>query len=236
MLEQHRRSALEQFSRLLGVSFVDINLLHQAFIHSSYVNERKNCLYQDNERLEFLGDAVLDVVISEQVFRRFPDMPEGELTKARANLVCEQSLACKATQLQLGQYLLLGKGEQGSGGRERASILADAFEALLGAIYLDAGFLVVADLISKQFANEFSQIAAGQYNHDFKTLLQEVVQRNGEGTIRYEVLSAQGPDHNKSFEVVVLVSNQQLGFGVGKSKKEAEQIAAKQALNKLTDR
>ncbi|KYZ77334.1 ribonuclease III [Anaerosporomusa subterranea] len=234
MVDKRRMASLIKLGSRLEVKFSKLELLHQALIHTSYMNESKKCRYGDNERLEFLGDAVLDVVISEYLFRQFPSMPEGELTKARATIVCEQTLAQQAAQVGLGEHLMLGRGEQTSGGRERSSILADAFEAVIGAVYIDGGFSAVTEFIHRQFACQLEEIGAGQYNHDFKTLLQETVQRHTDGKVHYEVTAAQGPDHNKSFEVVVLVNGNPMGRGAGKTKKEAEQHAAKQALGKLS--
>ena len=233
MLDKRRITALTRLSERLGVAFAKLELLHQALIHTSYVNESKKCHYGDNERLEFLGDAVLDVVISEYLFRNFPQMPEGELTKARATVVCEPTLAQQATEVGLGEHLMLGRGEQTSGGRERVSILADAFEAVIGAVYIDSGFLAATDFVLSQFGDQLLQVGAGQYNHDFKTILQETVQRNSEGKVYYEVVAQQGPDHDKLFEVAVYVNGGLTGRGTGKTKKEAEQCAAKQALERL---
>jgi ribonuclease-3 len=234
MLDKRRMTSLIKLSERLGVVFSNLELLHQALIHTSYVNESKKCQYRDNERLEFLGDAVLDVVISEYLFRQFPNMPEGELTKARATVVCEQTLAPQAAQVGLGEHLMLGRGEETSGGRERSSILADAFEAVIGAIYIDGGFSAAAKFIHRQFSCHLQEISNGHYNHDFKTLLQETVQRHTDGKVHYEVTAAQGPDHNKFFEVAVLVNGSTMGLGAGKTKKEAEQHAARQALETLS--
>lgn len=233
MLDKRRITALAMLCSKCEIEFSNLELLHQALIHTSYVNESKKCPYGDNERLEFLGDAVLDVVISEYLFRNFPHLPEGELTKARANLVCEQTLALQASKLGLGEHLMLGRGEETSGGRERSSILADVFEAIIGAVYIDGGFAAAANFIHKQFAVQLREINSGQYNHDYKTLLQETVQRNADSKIQYEVIAAQGPDHDKFFEVAVLINGNSRGIGTGKTKKEAEQHAAKQALEKM---
>lgn len=233
MLTKHRLHALERFSATLGVQFTNINLLHQALTHTSYANECKNASILHNERLEFLGDAVLDVVVSEYLFRNFSNLPEGELTKARAVVVCEPTLARCAAELGIGEYLFLGKGEAGSGGRERTSILADAFEAIIGAIYLDNGFENTATFVLQQLQTDLSLVARGQYVKDYKTLLQEVVQKSTDSKIIYEIIDETGPDHHKVFKVAVHVNGKQLGSGQGKSKKEAEQHAAKQALIEL---
>lgn len=233
MLDKRRVLALTELSKKLGITFTNINLLHQALIHTSYANEYKNSPFGDNERLEFLGDAILDMIISEYLFRRFPQLPEGELTKARAASVCEQTLAHQAIQMGLGEHLLLGKGEISSGGRERVSILADSFEAVIGAVYLDAGFDAVTAYVLRHCKESLAQIETGHYNHDYKTILQEKVQKSTEGKVQYEVISERGPDHDKFFEVAVLVNGKRLGAGSGKTKKEAEQNAAKQALNQF---
>lgn len=227
--------SLGELCRKLGVAFKDQGLLQQALIHTSYANERKGDTSQHNERLEFLGDAVLDLVISEYLFRRFGDLPEGELTKARAAVVCEPALARRSKAIGLGEHLLLGRGEAASGGRERISILADAFEAIIGAVYLDSGLIAAADFVLAQLADELDHIAEGNYPQDYKTLLQEVVQRTGDSKLTYEVIDERGPDHSKVFVVAVFVAGSKLGEGCGKSKKEAEQKAACQALATLDD-
>ncbi len=227
--------SLGKLCRKLGVAFTDRGLLQQALIHTSYANERKGDCTQHNERLEFLGDAVLDLVISDYLYRRFGDLPEGELTKARAAIVCEPTLAARAQAIGLGEHLLLGKGEAASGGRERISILADAFEAVIGAVYLDSGLAAAADLVLDQLAGELANIDKGNFPQDYKTLLQEVVQRTGNSKLTYEVIDERGPDHSKVFVVAVYVGNSKLGEGCGKSKKEAEQKAAGQALATLGD-
>lgn len=232
-LDRQRLSALVALCEHLGVKITNLELLHQALIHTSFANETKGAGVIHNERLEFLGDAVLDLVISEYLFRQFPNLPEGELTKARAAIVCEATIASRAAALNIGQYLLLGKGELVSGGRERISILADSFEAIIGAIYLDGGFSAASAFVLNQLHNHLALVESGDYVKDYKTLLQEVVQRNNDSRIIYEIIAERGPDHDKVFEIAVLVNSKQLGIGVGKSKKEAEQQAAKQALTKL---
>lgn len=233
VLNKHRIDALQKLSTKLNVQFTNIDLLHKALTHTSYANECKNPNIIHNERLEFLGDAVLDVVISGYLFRQFPNLPEGELTKARAVVVCEPTLARAAGKLGIGEYLFLGKGEASSGGRDRASILADCFEAIIGAIYLDNGFDKTADFVLTQLQADLLLVERGEYVKDFKTLLQEVVQKNTDNKIIYEIVDESGPDHHKIFTVAVLVNGQKLGTGLGKSKKEAEQHAANQALIEL---
>jgi ribonuclease-3 len=233
ILTKKRTDALGKLSEKLGVKFTDVSVLHQALTHTSYANECKKTTILHNERLEFLGDAVLDLVVSEYLFCQFPNLPEGDLTKSRAVIVCEPTLARCASEIGIGEYLYLGKGEASSGGRERVSILADAFEAIIGAIYLDSGFANATNFILTQLRNDLSLMERGEYVKDYKTLLQEVVQKKNDSKIIYEILSENGPDHNKSFEVAVLINADKLGSGLGKSKKEAEQYAAKQALIKM---
>jgi len=233
MLDSRRINELQRLCNSLGIRFNNLVLLHQALCHTSYVNEAKIPGLQHNERLEFLGDAVLDLIVSDYLYKSLPNLPEGELTKARAVVVCEASLSQCAARLQLGDYLLLGKGESLSGGRTRASILADAFEAMLGAIYLDNGLAVATDFVLTQLNDQLTLVQQGHYVRDYKTMLQEVIQKDISNTLHYKVISEQGPDHNKVFEVAVWVNDKMLGQGVGKSKKEAEQHAAHQALIQL---
>lgn len=233
MLDDHRRAELTRLVRFLGVEVKELHLLHQALTHTSYANEARHSGSIHNERLEFLGDAVLDLIISENLFKRFPQLSEGELTKARANLVCEHTLAKKAAEADLGRYLLLGKGEALSGGRERVSILADTLESVIAAVYLDQGFAVTTDMVLRLLAKELALVQTGEYVKDFKTWLQEVAQRTPDNKISYEVVSQTGPDHDKVFKISVHLNDQELGIGVGKSKKEAEQQAAKIALMTL---
>lgn len=233
ILNKHRLDALRKLSTKLCVQFTNMNLLHQALTHTSYANECKYSTIMHNERLEFLGDAVLDLVVSEYLFRQLANLPEGELTKARAVVVCEPTLARCSAELGIGEYLFLGKGEASSGGRERTSILADAFEAIIGAIYLDSGFETATGFVLTQLKTDLLVVERGEYVKDFKTLLQEVAQKNTDSKISYEIIEESGPDHHKMFKVAVLVNATQLGIGLGKSKKEAEQLAANQALIKL---
>lgn len=201
-------------------------LLHRALSHSSYVNERQNA-HQSNERLEFLGDSVLGFITAEYYYSQFKAYPEGDLTKLRAAMVCEKSLCVFARELDLGTYLLLGKGELCTGGRERPSILADAFEALIAAIYLDGGMEE-----AKKFVLRFVRKAAGTPGafHDYKTKLQEIIQKNPEESVEYVHVGESGPDHDKRFTVEVHLNSNVIGRGVGKSKKLAEQEAAREAL------
>lgn len=232
-MQQRRAQQIHELTERMEVACFDLELLHQALVHTSFANEDKDRKIQHNQRLEFLGDAVLDLVIGEYLFCQFPNLPEGELTKARARIVCEPTLAACANRLELGKYLLLGKGEASTGGRQRISILADAFEAVIGALYLACGYQTASQFILRQLSEELATIKQGEYINDHKTLLQEFVQRQGDQRVVYEVLEETGPDHNKTFTVAVLVNRLLLGTGQGKSKKEAEQSAAKQALIKV---
>ncbi len=216
--------ALEQ---ALGYVFKDPTLLRTALTHSSYANEQKKEV-KYNERLEFLGDSVLSVIVSEYLFTHLVDCPEGELTRIRAALVCEKSLCSFARQINLGEYLLLGKGEKNNHGQERPSILADAFEAVLAAMYLDGGFAPAKKHVLRFVGPELEQ-HKDAFN-DYKTVLQEIIQRNPEEQLSYAVVSEEGPDHDKRFQVEVRLNSNVLGVGVGRSKKSAEQQAAKQAL------
>ena len=186
-----------------------------------------------NERLEFLGDAVLELATSTYLFLHFPELPEGDMTKARASVVCEAALYRRAAEVNLGNYLLLGHGEKLTGGDKRPSILADAFEAVIGAIYLDQGWLKASEYVINQLREELIEVEHGEAIKDYKTMLQEVIQRNQGQHIVYELLSATGPDHAKVFNVVVRINGIARGVGKGRSKKMAEQHAAKAALENM---
>ena len=221
---------MEQLERTIGYTFHNKKLLRQALTHSSYANEKKLGKLGCNERLEFLGDAVLELVSSDVLYARFPKIPEGELTKKRASLVCEPSLAYCARQFDLPQYLLLGRGEDMTGGRMRDSIVSDATEALLGAIYLDGGFEKARDFVLRFILNDMEH---KQLFYDSKTILQEIVQEKGKQTLEYILTGESGPDHNKQFSVEVRVNGNVLGNGSGHTKKAAEQAAAYQAIRRL---
>ncbi|MCC3357503.1 ribonuclease III [Bacillus sp. REN16] len=220
------------FQERLGFQFQDESLLIQAFTHSSYVNEHRKKPHEDNERLEFLGDAVLELTISQFLFKKFPIMSEGELTKMRAAIVCEPSLVTFANDLKFGELVLLGKGEEMTGGRERPALLADVFEAFIGALYLDKGLEVVNQFLDQTV---IPKINAGAFSHvmDYKSQLQELVQRDGTGIIEYKVLHEKGPAHSREFVSRVSLNGEELGTGTGRSKKEAEQHAAEIALKNL---
>lgn len=218
----------EKFEKIIGYEFRNKQLISNALTHSSYANERK-ISSGSNERLEFLGDSVLSIVVSEYLYTNLKDVAEGELTKLRASLVCEKSLHIFAKQIQLGDFLMLGKGEINSGGRERPSILADAFEAVIAAIYLDGGIEPARKHILRFMPKDLEHSVKFAFK-DFKTVLQEVVQKNPEEKVEYVLIGEEGPDHDKRFVVEVMLNSQVIGKGKGRSKKEAEQIAAKEAL------
>lgn len=218
----------ESFEKIIGYTFGNKQLITQALTHSSYANERK-LQNGSNERLEFLGDSVLSIVVSEYLYKHLTGVAEGELTKLRASLVCEKSLHIFAKQISLGDYLLLGKGEENTGGRERPSILADAFEAVIAAIYLDGGMDAARKHILRFIPDDLENGGKRAFS-DFKTVLQEVVQKNPEEKVEYVLIGEEGPDHNKRFVVEVMLNSQVIGKGKGRSKKEAEQLAAKEAL------
>jgi len=224
---------LEPLFSKLGIVPRNIDYYWQALTHSSYANERGLNSGAHNERLEFLGDAVLELAISESLFLTFPQLPEGKLTRYRAGLVCEESLAKLARELDLGTLIRLGKGEDSGGGRLRPSLLADALEALLGAVYLDLGFEEVRALTGRLFLPLFQSLASGCLHRDHKTLLQEYTQARLASTPEYLIVSEQGPDHAKIFIAQVLINGKVAGQGSGRTKKEAEQEAAREAGEQL---
>ncbi len=218
---------LEQLEEAIGYHFRERKLLEQAMRHSSYANERHMDKLDNNERLEFLGDAVLELITSEFLYTTYPKMPEGEATRTRASIVCEQTLALCAKELGLGNWLLLGKGEELTGGRDRASITSDAMEALLGAIYLDGGFASAKEFVHRFILND---IEHKKLFFDSKTILQERIQSATDEVLHYEVVKEEGPDHNKRFTVNACLGKQIIGTGSGRTKKAAEQEAAYYAL------
>lgn len=224
---------LQQLEEIMGYTFKDKGNAVLALTHSSYANENKNARFESNERLEFLGDAVLNVSISENLFMNYPELAEGDMTKVRANIVCETSLVRCSEKLGIGKYLLLGKGEELTGGRKRISILSDAFEALIGAIYIDSGLDSAKKFIYTHMAQIIDDAVKGTLFLDYKTQLQEFVQRDSDCRITYEIIHEKGPDHNKCFVSQVKINNMVMGVGEGKSKKEAEQNAAMTALEKV---
>ncbi|SFG10761.1 RNAse III [Lachnospiraceae bacterium C7] len=220
---------LKEFQEKIGYTFKSEGLLRQALTHSSYANEKKMKKLSDNERLEFLGDAVLEIVSSEYLYLKHTDVPEGKLTRLRASMVCEPTLALCTEDIDLGKYLYLGNGEDKTGGRKRKSILSDALEAVIGAIYLDGGFAS-----AKEFINKFilSDIEHKQLFYDSKTILQEVVQGEHK-CLEYKLIKEEGPDHDKNFTIEALIDGEVITVGNGHTKKAAEQQAAYQALIKL---
>ena len=218
---------MNNLEKSIDYTFKDKRLLKCALTHTSFANESKT---PSNERLEFLGDSVLSFFVSDHIFKYYKDMPEGELTRLRSSLVCEAALCVFAREIGLGDNLLLGKGEEKSGGRNRDSILADAFEALLAAIFLDGGAENAKKFVYKFVLRELENKDINHSNKDYKTLLQEIIQRNPEEVISYILTGESGPDHDKTFEVEVHLNSNVIGKGSGKSKKAAEEAAAKQAL------
>ena len=220
---------MEELERIIKYTFKNKELLKHALSHSSYANEMRND-YESYERLEFLGDSVLSVIVSEYIFKHFRKLPEGDLTKLRASLVCEKSLAAFARELELGRFILLGKGEKQNGGSDRPSILADVFEAVLAAIYLDGGMEAARAHVMRFVKPELSHHTVEEAFHDYKTQLQEIIQRNPEEELIYKLVGESGPDHDKKFTVDVCLNSNVIGTGTAHSKKQAEQYAAKQAL------
>ena len=220
----------KEFQQKIGYQFNDEKLLTQALTHSSYANEKHMKKLSDNERLEFLGDAVLEIISSDFLYKNYTDQPEGELTKLRASLVCEPTLAICAKEIGLGDYLRLGRGEDLTGGRGRKSILSDALEAVIGAIYVDGGFANAKEFIDRFILDD---IENKQLFYDSKTTLQEIVQGSYDEDVRYEIVKEEGPDHNKNFYVHALLGERILGEGCGHTKKAAEQQAAYCAIKKL---
>ena len=224
---------MEALEQKLNYTFRRPELLSEALNHSSYANEHRAAHLNSNERLEFLGDSVLGFVTAAFLFRQHPDLPEGDLTRIRAALVCEQSLYEVAQKLELGRYLKLGRGEEAGGGRQRTSILADATEAVFAAVYLDGGIQAVSDLIHRVLLDAEKEEAVEERRRDFKTALQELVQRQADQVLAYRMVGEYGPDHDKTFQAEVLLNGGVIGSGSGHSKKEAEQMAAKAALGAL---
>ena len=222
---------LTKLEQVLGYTFRNKALLENALTHSSYANENRERHLPDNERLEFLGDSILGFVVAEYLYRNFPDKPEGELTRIRADLVCERNLAEAAATIELGSYLLLGHGEEQGGGRKRDSIVSDAMESVIAASFMDGGFAAAKEIIDRLI---LSNIPKGRpRNFDYKTAFQELVQRKKDQQIHYELTGESGPDHDKHFEVEVLLNGKAVGHGVGSSKKRAEQAAAEAAIEAL---
>ena len=221
---------LNDAARAIGYRYNDIGLLANALAHRSYANEHN---VRDNERLEFLGDSVLSVVISDHIFRKMQNRTEGDLSKFRASAVCEQSLAEAAEKFGLNKYIFLGKGEEMTGGRQRPSIVSDAFEAVIASIYLDGGLEAAREWVISHLSFKLEEILAGNGYKDYKTMLQEAVQKGNTGHVTYKTVSEKGEEHEKRFNVIVLIDGIEKAKGSGRSKKEAEQNAAKSALERI---
>ncbi|MGE5404868.1 MAG: ribonuclease III [Candidatus Saccharibacteria bacterium] len=216
-----------EFANKNGLTFADIDLLSTALTHPSFAQEHEGC--ENNQRLEFLGDAVLNLVVAKYLYLNYPGRQEGVLTKIRAKVVCEQYLVKLAQSMTIGDYLILGRGEENSGGRRRNSILADAVESVIGALYLDQGMEATEEFILRYLQDEIDQVANGDF-YDFKSRLQELVQSSSRDNVTYEILDETGPAHDRTFTAGVYFQSRLLAQGTGKSKKEAEQRAAEQAL------
>lgn len=228
---KERKIQLKELQEKLNVYFDDVGLLEVALTHSSYANEKRNVKF--NERLEFLGDSVLQLIITEYLFCKYKSKEEGELTKKRAIIVCENSLYEIAKKWNLGSYINMSKGEELTGGRSRVSILADCVEAILAAVYLDKGFETTKEFIYNNFIETIEKAIKNQIILDYKTKLQENIQQRGETEIKYNLVKYEGPPHRRKFFIELVVNNQLVGNGMGFSKKEAEQNAAKMALKRM---
>lgn len=224
---------IKTFQKEIGYQFQNEHLLVQALTHSSYANEKHMKKLSDNERLEFLGDAVLEIISSDFLYKNYPQKPEGELTKLRASIVCEPTLALCTEAIHLGDYLYLGNGEDLTGGRKRKSILSDALEAVIGAIYLDGGFANAKEFIHRFILKDLEN---KKLFFDSKTILQEIVQANFKEVISYHLIGEEGPDHNKTFRVAVHIGEEEYGVGEGRTKKAAEQEAAYISILKLHEK
>ena len=226
-------ASLNTLQSTLGVRFNNPAILEQAITHASYINENPAGTVGDNERMEFLGDALLNLFVAEKLYRDFPGLPEGKLTEIRVSMVRQDKLAEKALQLKLGDYLLLGRGEDASGGREKRNNLADAYEALTAAIYLDQGFETARSFVLSGFATDIQAIKGGKHSPNFKALLQELTQAEFKALPEYEIIESTGPDHDKIFCVSVSLGDVLLAVGSGKTRKTAESEAARAAYSKL---
>jgi ribonuclease III len=233
MVKEERAQALKELEAHIGYRFEDRGLLDNALTHRSFVNENSSLPCRDNERLEFLGDAVLELTVSDMLMKKFPDCAEGELSKLRASVVNEQPLAKLAHRFRIGEFLLLGKGEEASGGRTKSSLLANAFESVVAAMYLDGGFDRTAAFIGRLFEPLIEAGTAAAVYMDYKTTAQEICHDLFRELPRYLVVSETGPDHEKRFETSLLIGEQVIATGTGRSKKEAEQQAAKKTLETL---
>lgn len=229
MISRERKELLMNFLKENKIFVDDYDLINIALTHPSFYAEKSKAKFQHNQRLEFLGDAVVGLVIADYLYEKFPDSNEGALTKMRAAIVCQGALASAARKINLGDYLLLGKGEVLGGGKDRSSNLADAWEALCGAIYLQKGLEQIQPFIVSSLSGTLEFVLEGNFG-DYKTRLQEIIQKNPDQKIDYVILAESGPDHDKSFKAGLMVSDELISEGKGKTKKEAEQDAARQAL------
>ena len=234
-MEEERINSLEELSEMLSYTFSDITLLDISLTHSSYANENPDLAWEDNERLEFLGDAVLQLCMSDILIKRFPDYTEGQLSKVRAAMVNEQPLAGLAREYRVGDFMLLGRGEENSGGRDKDSILGNAVEAIIGAIYLDGGYESALRFIEATFQSLVDEWIESPIYLDYKSLLQETSQGRFRLVPQYRIVSASGPDHDKTFEIEASIGDIVSTTGTGKNKKDAEQDAARKALQKLEE-
>lgn len=231
-IDPKRLKHLNEFESIIGYPFKDISILNNALTHSSFVASKADFL-EHNERLEFIGDSILSMVISLHLYSKCKNSPEGTLTRFRAGIVCEQSLYNAANNLKLGQYLLLSKGEENTGGRNRVSMLADAFEAVIAAIYLDGGLKKAKAFVLKNLEDTINASVENRILSDYKSFLQEHVQKNNSGKLSYKLLREAGPDHDKTFEIALYLNNTMIGKGEGHSKKDAQQAAARDAIISL---
>ena len=236
MKKQRKMNNYSELETKLGVKFNDISLLEKAFTHRSYLNEHRVDGLENNERLEFLGDAVLELIISSDLYRNYPAKPEGELTNIRAAVVRTESLAEESRALGFGQYLKMSKGEEDSGGKDKDYLLANTFEAVLGAIYLDQGFDTCVTYLGKTLLHKVSNIIENNLFIDPKTQAQELIQSQFKVTPLYEVVKEEGPDHDKIFTVALIVNGKELGRGLGSSKQKAEEEAAKMAIETINNK
>lgn len=228
MTDKQLEEKFDRFEERIGYKFKNRSLLHEALSHSSYANEAKKNR-NSNERLEFLGDSVLSIIVSEHLFNHFKHLPEGELTKIRASLVCEKALFEFSKQIRLGDFILLGKGEENTGGRNRPSIVSDAFEAVIAAVFLDGGMDSAREYVLGFIPGDLDKNSAKNLQ-DYKTVLQEIIQKNPEEKVEYVLTEQSGPDHDRHFKVEVCLNSNVIGKGEGHSKKQAEQQAAREAL------
>jgi ribonuclease-3 len=235
-LETDRRKELKELEKLLGARFRNIDLLNRALSHPSYVNEMPEQRGEHYEKLEFLGDAVLELVVSHELYEAYPQYGEGELTKLRAAVVSKPTLAKVAKKIGIDPYIRLGKGEELGGGRKRNSLLADALEALIGASYLDGGLKVAREFVLRHFSEEIERLDKDQQKMDYKSILQEKTQMVFQTLPKYTVISESGPPHDRTYEVMLTIKDEPYGMGAGRNKKEAQQNAARAALDKFNER